>query len=576
MRFTEFKEMLSFYADKTPEAPALRYEQDGALCTLTYAELTAAVRERAEKLRQFGGTCLGVVADGSIECALTLLAAPASGMRTVLFDAAAPEETVRAQAGRLNVDRIFAEGKLSGTERFFAVGLKKNVQKKRVPDLTGGKITLTEEESVGDFGRREAEKESDISDGNKSEKNFSGENERVDDIAGEILFFTSGTTGAGRAVILTEQTLCASAYNGSAMLPLSSADTLLCILPLNHVFGVVCGFLWGLSCGACVALGRGARHYMDDCTYFKPTAVSAVPMLFGFLLKHNFLNPECKLVLVGAGDCPASLLRVAKAQGIRVSFGYGLTETSSGVAISTEGDPYAMAVCPDDEVIIAEDGEILIKAPTCVMKGYAGEPEATAEVLRDGVLATGDLGYLDQDGKLHVTGRKKEMLVLTDGTKLFLPEAEEELAALTGTEDLAIVLSGERPVLILGGEPEGGTKVFGKTPDPKAEDGKTAEEKLTEDAVSDRIMSKEKAGDEISSGSKNFGEKAPEGMSTGVENFVGKSPDGTAPEDVIWEKIRSFQDARPRGQQISAIRWYGKPLPRTATGKLKRWMLGNG
>ena len=82
---------------------------------------------------------------------------------------------------------------------------------------------------------------------------------------GQILFFTSGTVEAAKAVVLTDQSLCASAWNGGQMLPLSSEDRLLCVLPLNHVFGFVCGLLWGLSSGASVALGRGMRYWLGLC-----------------------------------------------------------------------------------------------------------------------------------------------------------------------------------------------------------------------------------------------------------------------------------------------------------------------
>ena len=77
----------------------------------------------------------------------------------------------------------------------------------------------------------------------------------------DILFFTSGTTASSKAVVLTEGSLMAAAYNGSCKLPLSPDDTLLCVLPLNHVFGFVCGLLWGMECGTPVALGRGPRYY---------------------------------------------------------------------------------------------------------------------------------------------------------------------------------------------------------------------------------------------------------------------------------------------------------------------------
>jgi long-subunit acyl-CoA synthetase (AMP-forming) len=272
---------------------------------------------------------------------------------------------------------------------------------------------------------------------------------------GRVLFFTSGTTSRAKAVVLTDASLMSSAYNGGALLPLAPDDVLMCMLPLDHVFGFVCGLLWGLSCGACVALGRGARHYHEDCMFYRPTALSAVPALLGFLLKYRAVDPELRLILIGAGGCPEEILKGAKATGARVCFGYGLTETSSGVALSLgEGDPYAMTVCPDDRITIAPDGEVLIEAPTCVMQGYWRRPEDTAEVLKDGVLYTGDLGSLDGDGKLRLTGRKKEMLVLPDGTKLYLPEYEQALSAALGGEALCVMLEDGSPVLVLEEEKE--------------------------------------------------------------------------------------------------------------------------
>jgi len=211
-------------------------------------------------------------------------------------------------------------------------------------------------------------------------------------------------------------------------------------------------FLWGLSNGASVALGRGVRHYTDDLSFFKPTAVSVVPSLLKLFDRINAFNPELRIVLTGAGDCSPDLMESVKAKlpDAIFAFGYGLTETSSGVAISVgTGDPYALSICPDDTITIAKDGEILIESPTCMMKGYYNDPEGTAEVLRDGVLYTGDLGLFDPAGKLHITGRKKEMLVLPDGMKIFLPEYEARLSELLGTAELAVTLKGNRPVLII-------------------------------------------------------------------------------------------------------------------------------
>ena len=258
---------------------------------------------------------------------------------------------------------------------------------------------------------------------------YCGKHDEDDD----VLFFTSGTTSKAKAVQLTESSLCSAAYNGGSLLPLSPEDSMLCCLPLSHVFGFVCSFLWPLSFGAKICLGRGLRSIFFDFDFYRPTVASLVPQMAGFLAAKRLFNPELKLILIGAGDCPDAVLGLIKSLGIRVSFGYGLTESSSGIALSLEDDPRAMTICPDYEVHLADDGEILVKSETTLMKGYYLDPEHTRATLKDGYLHTGDLGKI-VDGKLFITGRKKEILVFNDGSKLFLPEFEQELAARLGPE----------------------------------------------------------------------------------------------------------------------------------------------
>ena len=398
MRYSGFQMLLEDRARQTPEAPALAYAQHGERTVCSFAELRQRVQVRAETLRGEDKRAYGILADGSFDCVIEIFAAVLAGRRTVLLSENAAEETLIEQIREAELDALWGD-----------------------PDLVEALEPALCDSAEGGEGR--------------------------------ILFFTSGTTSRAKAVVLTDASLMNSAYNGGALLPLLKDDTLLCMLPLDHVFGFVCGLLWGLSCGACVALGRGARHFHEDCVFFRPTAISVVPALLGFLLRYRALNPELKLILIGAGGCPEAILTAAKATDARVCFGYGLTETSSGVALSLgEGDPYAMTVCPDDTITIADDGEVLISAPTCVMQGYWRQPEDTAKVLIDGVLHTGDLGTIDKNGKLRLTGRKKEMLVLSDGTKLYLPEYEQALSDALGGEATCILLIDDQPILVLEGE----------------------------------------------------------------------------------------------------------------------------
>ncbi len=254
----------------------------------------------------------------------------------------------------------------------------------------------------------------------------------------DILFFTSGTTSSSKAVVLTEASLCSAAYNGGSLLPLERSDSLLAVLPLSHVFGFVCSLLWPLSFGAKVYLGRGLKHIFFDFAEFKPSVTTLVPQMAGFLAAKNLFNKELRLILIGAGECPDSVLNRIKGLGIRVSFGYGLTETSSGIALSLGDNPREMTICPDYKVRIAEDSEIIVESDFTLMKGYYEDEEGTSSVKKGNVLYTGDLGKLE-NGHLFITGRKKEIIVFDDGSKLFIPEYEGKLASLLGTgSDFAI------------------------------------------------------------------------------------------------------------------------------------------
>ena len=263
---------------------------------------------------------------------------------------------------------------------------------------------------------------------------------------GELLFFTSGTTSRSKIVRLTSESFCTSAWSGQSMLACGEGDIILSVLPLSHVFGFVCAMLWGLAYGATIALGRGVRHLADDALFFKPTILPAVPSLIGALLRYDALNPELKIALIGAAPCTPEVTAAMQAKGIKVYLGYGLTETSSGIAITQDLDePEALYPCPGADFRIEEDGEVTIATP-CMMQGYIG-----AEPMFDGDrFFTGDLGWFDDKGRLHLKGRKKDVLLMPDGTKIFCPEYEEDLVHLTGLPDLGITTKDGRTVLVAG------------------------------------------------------------------------------------------------------------------------------
>jgi len=267
---------------------------------------------------------------------------------------------------------------------------------------------------------------------------------------GELLFFTSGTTSSSKIVRLTSRSLCASAWSGQCMLSCGKGDVILSNLSLSHAYGFVCSMLWGLAYGATVALGRDVHRFTGDALFFKPTILPGVPSQIDDMLNKDALNPELRVVLIGGAPCSNRLVDRLKEKGIEVYVGYGLTETSSGIAISQDPDePDAMYPCPGADIRIEQDGEISVATP-CMMLGYLGrEP-----MFENGRFFTGDLGWFDENGRLHLKGRKNDVLVLSDGDKIFCPEYEESLEQMCGLPDLGVILKDGEAVLVVGSCPK--------------------------------------------------------------------------------------------------------------------------
>lgn len=419
---------------------AVIFDHDGHRDSITYSELVKMVDE----FPTVETSCVGIFCDGSLDSLLSIFAYSKAKIRIALLNPMENSEVLRKQ-----------------------------IQSVRVSMLLGPDSITSSFEDYLDSGEEKT--------------------------AHCVLFFTSGTTSVSKAVVLTEETLCAAAFNGSSLQPLNENDVLLSLLPYSHVFGFVCSMLWAFNCGASIALGRGPRYFMDDFSFYHPTVVSLVPQMAGFFALHHLFNPELRLVLIGAGILSDPTIAVMKSAGINLSYGYGLTETSSGIALSLGDDPRAMTICPDYQVKIASDGEILVKSDTTLMKGYFEDEEKTKESFtEDGYLKTGDFGKLDEEGRLHILGRKKEILVLPSGNKIFLPEYEGELAKALGIrDDFVVTLSqAERLTLVL---------------------------------------------------------------HTDLD------------KKMVEEKVNSFNKGHGRGEQIVQIKYMEQPLPKTQTGKIKRY-----
>ena len=276
------------------------------------------------------------------------------------------------------------------------------------------------------------------------------------------ILYTSGTTGEPKGVMLTQANVVANTYSKVATLPLDANDVRLCWLPMTHIFGRVCDLFTAYLTGCQTVVSRGRDHLFEELQKFRPTYLNAVPFFYERcyrkLIQTQQLNAEDLQSLLGGrmklcncGGAPLSdeIFDFFRDRQIELVTGYGLTESSPVLTSNRPGACKRGSVgqsIPDVEIQIAEDGEVLARGPN-VMMGYYREPTASQMTLRDGWLHTGDLGHLDSERYLFLTGRKRDMIV-TSGGKKIAPTNLENLLLAEPLFEQAIVIGDRRDFLV--------------------------------------------------------------------------------------------------------------------------------
>lgn len=282
--------------------------------------------------------------------------------------------------------------------------------------------------------------------------------EYPDDVA--TIVETAGTSGEPRGVMLTHENLASNAIALSEASGGDGDELRLSFLPMEHLYARTCDLYTWIVRGSRLVLAESPKTVFRDAKLVKPTVINGVPYFFqkaidlaeaeGVSLKKLLGGEIRRLYCGGAPLSPQVEERFAN-EGIPIYTGYGLTEASPVVSVNTP-DAYKPGTVgkplPGVEVRISGDGEVLVRGPN-VMLGYWNDPEATAETLRDGWLHTGDLGRLDDEGFLTITGRKKEFIALSTAKKVAPSLVEAMLCASPWIEQACVFGEGRKGLAAL-------------------------------------------------------------------------------------------------------------------------------
>ncbi len=302
-----------------------------------------------------------------------------------------------------------------------------------------------------------------------------------------IILFTSGTTSMSKGVLLTHRNICSNVYYIAQTLLVMPGDRAFSILPLHHTFENTCDFFI-LSAGGCLCLSDGLRYIVKNLKEWHPEVCISVPLLYEniyskieegikasgkeklisvmvpvtkFLKRFGLdvrravfkeildnLGGDMRMIVIGGAGIDKRYIDAFTNFGIDFFMGYGLTETSPVISTTNEmcnvhgsvGRPMVgiTAAIDTDETSPNAIGEIITKSD-CIMKGYFENEEATREAIdADGWFHTGDMGYIDKTGSIHITGRVKSMIVLTSGKKAFPEEIEALIAEIKGVTEVFV------------------------------------------------------------------------------------------------------------------------------------------
>ncbi len=475
---------------------AILFKENGSYQPITYTEMNERVRALAAALIALGlehGDRVGLLSENRPEWAITDIALLTIGTVNVPLYSTLPPAQIEYILANSEARAVFVSSQKQ-LEKVIAIReqvplIRHVILMDPTASLPEGVLSFT---ALIEQGRAMPEGDSSVQ--------ARAEQVKPEDLASII--YTSGTTGNPKGAMLSHDNFMSNAQAAAPMVTIHPSDVFLSFLPLSHVFERMAGHYFPLLVGATIAYAESVFTVQTNMGETHPTIMASVPRLYESIhsrladgiqrrpsrerkmaewavgvgtryhaprwggpppgLMTRLLYPiadrlvlskmrekatggRLRFFISGGAPLPTETGRYLTAIGLNILEGYGLTETSpvislnppTGIRIGTVG-----VTVPGVEVRIADDGEILSRGPH-IMRGYFNMPEATEQAINaDGWFHTGDIGIIDGSGYLHITDRKKDILVLANGKNVAPQPIENTLKASPYVS--AAVLFGDR------------------------------------------------------------------------------------------------------------------------------------
>ena len=513
----------------------------------TYPDVLNDINTLGKALYDLGakGKRVAIIGKNRYEWVIAHLANLLGGIVSVPLDKDLQIEELESSLIRSKADYIVFDSKLTEKMQEIRNNNKTNLNEFICMDKKEGFLSIAEL----------------LEKGKKIENDEYVKNE-IDNDAMGILLFTSGTTSTSKAVMLSQKNIASNIYAMQTCEDIRDTDTNIAFLPFHHIFGSTCMVMM-IASGVKTVFPDGLRYIKKNLNEYKVTIFVGVPILVEAIYKTimkeiekqgktkliktvikfsnallkihidlrrklfkqviNALGGELRFVISGGAPADAKISKGFNELGIKTVQGYGLTETSPVIAAEDDNHmkngSIGIPMCNVELEVVNKDeegiGEIRVKGPN-VMLGYYEMPEETAKVLKDGWFYTGDLGYVDNEGYIYITGRSKSLIVLKNGKKVFPEELETIINRLELVSE---------------------SMVFG-LPDKQDKN----DVKLSVKIVYDKEIVKEK-----------YPEKTEEEV-----------------YQIIWQQVKEINKGFPRYKHIQNMILTDKELIKTSTKKVKR------